>query len=695
MKSIRAKVTVSIILCSLISSVLISVISITYSSRTATNDAQTELAMSCENASGELNALVSRIEQSVNTISDIALENLDFARFQTDSAYVASYTESLRDDFVTFAEHTDGAICAYIRYNPDFTDPTSGIFLTRPDTQSEFTSSTPTDFSIYDKDDVAHVGWYYIPVENKAPIWMDPYLNENVNIYMVSYVVPLYVDGVSVGIIGMDIDFGQMTDYTDSVKVFDTGYSFIVDKNDIIQHHVSIPTGTDLREYEGGSLAFVGDFMEDDANQSTVIEYTMGGESRYLTFSKLDTGMKLAMTVPTAEVKAHAQAVAIQTIGALSLGLVISIVLGILIGSSISGPIKKITDIVKQTAALNFKKTPEGSRLVERKDETGSMARAVGEMRGVLRNLVADMEQIRDHMLGNMEELDNVMKENNAVSEDNSATTQELAAGMEETTASANMIVSNIGTIQDNVTGIRNLSQNGQEESREVRDRARKLRDTTVTSSNRTMEMYESMRKRTDEAIEQSKVVAKINELTENIRNISSQTNLLALNANIEAARAGEAGRGFAVVATEIGTLASQTFQTVDGINQIVEEVNAAVNNMTDCIRVIMEFLDKTVVTDYNSFKEVGEKYEDDATVFADSMGRIYEEISELSEKIDNIAQAIDSVSDTINQSTEGINLIAEKSGDAVAKTAEGYDRLQENREGLQHLKEMIDKFEL
>ena len=94
----------SIILCSLISSVLISVLSITYSSRTAISDAQTELAMSCENASSEINALVSRIEQSVNTISDIALENLDFARFQTDSAYVESYTESLRDDFVTFAE---------------------------------------------------------------------------------------------------------------------------------------------------------------------------------------------------------------------------------------------------------------------------------------------------------------------------------------------------------------------------------------------------------------------------------------------------------------------------------------------------------------------------------------------------------------------------------------------------------------
>ena len=695
MKSIRAKVTISIIMCSLISSILISVISIGYSSKTTADDARKELAMTCENASGEINALVSRIEQSVDTVSDIALENLDFQKFQSDSAYVDSYTESLRDDFITFAEHTDGAICAYIRYNPDFTSPTSGIFLTRPDTQSEFTSVTPTDFSIYDKDDVAHVGWYYIPVENKAPIWMDPYLNENVNIYMISYVVPLYVDGVSVGIIGMDIDFGQITDYTDAIKAFDTGYSFIAKNDGTIQHHAEIPTGTDLATYDNGALAKVGEFMSDDANQSTVISYKWNGKENYMTFSKLDIGMDLAITVPTVEVTAHAKKVAIQTIGAMCIGIVVSVVLGIVLGNSIAGPIVKITSIVKQTAALNFQKTTDGSGLVKRKDETGSMAKAVSEMRGVLRSLVTDMEQLRDSMLHNMEELDGVMKENNAISEDNSATTQELAAGMEETTASAGMIVSSIGAIQENVTGIRDLSRNGQTESKEVKERARKLRDTTETSSNRTMEVYQSMKARTDDAIEQSKVVAKINELTENIRNISSQTNLLALNANIEAARAGEAGRGFAVVATEIGTLATQTFQTVDGINQIVEEVNAAVDNMTECIRVIMDFLDKTVVTDYSSFKEVGEKYEDDASTFAVAMEKIYDEISQLSEKIDDIAETIENVSETINQSTEGVNLIAEKSCDAVQKTSEGYERLQNNREGLQHLKELIDQFQL
>ena len=73
---------------------------------------------------------------------------------------------------------------------------------------------------MYEPTDLAHVGWYYIPVQNEAPIWMDPYLNENVNIYMISYVVPLYVDGESVGIIGMDIDFSELTDLVDSNKVF-------------------------------------------------------------------------------------------------------------------------------------------------------------------------------------------------------------------------------------------------------------------------------------------------------------------------------------------------------------------------------------------------------------------------------------------------------------------------------------------
>ena len=693
MKSIRMKITLAIVLCSLITASIISLLSISDTRGLTNAAAEKELVLTCENTGEEINALISRIEQSVNTLSDIAMGKLDFSVFKDNNVYVTEYTNGILEDFYTFSEHTDGAITSYIRYNPKFTEPTSGIFLTRNDTQSAFESVTPTDFSMYDPSDVAHVGWYYLPVENKAPLWMDPYLNANINVYMISYVIPLYEDGTSVGIIGMDIDFGQLTSLVDDSTAFDTGYSFVVSSTGNVLYHKEIESGIDLAEYNNGELSSVKDFVLNPSNVGKTFQYTLNGEEKYLSYVELKNGMKLVLTVPVEEIKADANALSVKILMFLVLGSVIAIVLGVLIGSAIAKPIKRITEIIKQTAQLDFHQTSDMDKLMKSRDETGIMAKAVNEMRSVLRELINNMEDIKEDLSGNMRRLGDVMRDNNSISEDNSATTQELAAGMEETTASATMIVNNIDAIQKNAEEIRNLSEREQQESREIMTRARKLRDNTSSSNQKAMGIYANMKKRTEEAIEKSKVVEKINELTNDIRNISSQTNLLALNANIEAARAGEAGRGFAVVATEIGALANQTFETVDGINKIVEEVNEAVVNMTDCIQVIMNFLENTVVIDYGNFGQVGERYENDAESFAVAMQHIYSEISDLNSKITEIVDAMDDVNHTITESANGVNIIAEKSGNAVRKTLEGYEHLRESETSLNLLKELIEKF--
>ena len=696
MKSIKISITLSIIICSLISSAIIGVTSISNARTMSNTDAERELILTCQNTGTDINALISRVEQSVDTLSEIAMEQLDFSQMPNNDEYVEEYTAGLLDTFYTFAENTDGAITAYIRYNPDFTDPTSGIFLSRENINDPFDSIMPTDFTMYEKDDLAHVGWYYIPVANGAPLWMDPYLNENINIYMISYVVPLYVDGVSVGIIGMDIDFGQITDIADGLTVFNNGYAFITSSTGSVLHHKSIESGTMLSEYNGGEIASLEEFLADENNQnSDILKYTMDGKDYRMAFSILNNGMRLSLTAENNEIVADANEITYKILGFFICGLIIAVILGFIISSNIANPINRLTGIIKKTADMDLSNIEISHKLISRRDETGVMARAVRDMRIALRDMITSMNQIKNNLDENMVYLDSIMKENNNMAEDNSATTQQLAAGIEEVADNSSKIVDNVNAIKDNVVGIRQLSKQGQEQSEEIKERAQQLSTYTSTSSDKTLTMYHTMQSKTEEAIEQSKVVSKINELTESIREISSQTNLLALNANIEAARAGDAGKGFAVVATEIGSLANQTFQTVDGINEIVGAVNEAVSNMTDCIKEIMTFLEQTIVKDYESFTKVGERYEEDANIFSQNMESIYQEISELNKRVEEITSAVGNVQEMISQSSEGISVIADKSTTVVTKNQEGYENLRENKVKLNSLGDMIERFGL
>ena len=127
----------------------------------------------------------------------------------------------------TFSENTDGAITSYIRYNPEFTEPTSGIFLTRNDTKSAFESVEPTDFSMYDPSDATHVGWYYIPKEAGEAVWIPPYHNQNLDTLMISYVVPIIIDDEFICIVGIDIDFNSILNDVDEITTAIGGSAYL------------------------------------------------------------------------------------------------------------------------------------------------------------------------------------------------------------------------------------------------------------------------------------------------------------------------------------------------------------------------------------------------------------------------------------------------------------------------------------
>ena len=202
--------------------------------------------------------------------------------------------------------------------------------------------------------------------------------------------------------------------------------------------------------------------------------------------------------------------------------------------------------------------------------------------------------------------------------------------------------------------------------------------------------MYEEVSHKAEEAMEQAKAVEKINQLTQAILDISSQTNLLALNASIEAARAGEAGRGFAVVADEIGKLASQTSSTAGDINGIIADVHEAVRNLADCLNQSTDFLEHTVLKDYNGFMQVAEQYTQDAAAFESDMTIISQEIESLLNAIVSIADSVDGVNTTISEAADSVTGIAQKTLD-VANAVEGNAQLVEhNEENLTRMERII-----
>ena len=326
-------------------------------------------------------------------------------------------------------------------------------------------------------------------------------------------------------------------------------------------------------------------------------------------------------------------------------------------------------------------------------DEIADLGNGINLFMDKLQEILKLIIENTNYMENVVAEVDGSVVKSNDSASDLSAMTEELSATMQDVGLSVNTINDNADNILKDVEIIATKSDDINQFSKEMKANAEKIESDARYNMVQTGEKVGNILEVLNKAIEDSKSVDQVNNLTNDILNISSQTNLLALNASIEAARAGEAGKGFAVVADEIRQLADSSRETANKIQSINSVVVAAVNNLSDNANNLVSYLQQTILPEFQTFVDGGVKYKENASYIENAMDEFVEKPDVLKKNMEEIAHSINTITTVVDDGAAGVNNAAISTQDLVEDIVNISNKMIENKGIAQNLKNSTNIF--
>jgi len=368
--------------------------------------------------------------------------------------------------------------------------------------------------------------------------------------------------------------------------------------------------------------------------------------------------------------------------------ILISLLIVLFITRSITKPLNQLNIATQKIAAGDLKTLVN----IKTKDQIANVAENFNKMTMNLKNIVGEIMGASENVFSMSQKLSTSTEEATAVSEEVAATSEEIASGTENQVAQTNktkeileVVETHAGKVVESSLKVNNAVDNASNKSNHGIIAIKDL-STTMT------EIMKEVNKTGNQVKGLKEQIGKITTVIDAIDYINEETSLLSLNAAIEAARAGDAGRGFAVVADEIRKLAAESDRSVQEIHNIFKEINIA-----------MELVEQSMESSGNMVQNSEEAVANVEVSFEDILSSV-EQVKLISEEINHyveeqknslkeIAEAIDDVHRIAELNAEGADQSAKLNEDKVLIIEQIAKSAGELSNMANHLKSLIDVF--
>lgn len=385
--SLRGKILKTSVLALLVLAVLLGTISVLVVDRLSEEDSKKIMLQLCEKEALKFDNKMNLVRHSVEIIYEYAEE---LRELQSDiDVYSYEYERHIKEFAVAVANKTYGARAVYFRYNPEIVKSgTDGFLWSKRSDSPKFQEEIPTDILNYSPDDVGHVGWFYIPKKEGKPLWMNPYYNKNLKVFMISYIIPVYLEnGEFVGVIGMDIDFKTIINEVSSEQIYESGYVEVVDLKERLIYY-SDEDGKVLSESIRDEL--YNHIIAVDRDNELLEVRNRDGSKSVICDMKLSNGMLIYVNVSKYEINCNRDFLILISMLITVLIFVVSSVVILKRTKSIVYPLERLTEITKQYA--------EGDWSVQYISDTGDEVQKLSESISEMAENTQDYIEILNNM---------------------------------------------------------------------------------------------------------------------------------------------------------------------------------------------------------------------------------------------------------------------------------------------------------